>query len=665
MCGFAGVVRSDDRPVTAAALRRMAGAIRHRGPDGWGYYRGPRCGLAHVRLSIIDIAGGAQPMTSEDGRLIVVYNGEVYNYRELKEELEALGHVFRTRCDTEVLVHGYEAWGAELMTRLNGQFAFAMYDRAERSLFLARDRFGVRPLFYAERDGSLYVGSEAKAIFAGGEVQPEIDYRGIDEVFTFWAARPPRTPFRGVRSLEPGSYAIWLDGHLRVQRYYDLAYAEQRDEPVESLRELDSLMRDSVALRMRADVPVGGYLSGGLDSSITCALATKLTPHRLRTFSVTFDDPTLDESTEQRIVASELESLHNVQAITTTDIASVFPDVIWHTETPLLRTAPAPMFLLSKLTRENGIKVVLTGEGSDELFLGYDLFKETAVRQFCLRQPQSTARRRLFDRLYPYLPNRARGGELWQTFFLSAGPLEDPLFSHLPRFKLASWSKRFYSDDMRCALSGHDALHELRESLPSQFARWSSLNRAAYLEMTTLLSPYLLSSQGDRVALAHGVEGRFPFLDHRLFEFASRLPVSSKLCGLREKLILRQWASKVVPPSVTARHKQPYRAPDIPAFFDAQTGAAPYVMELLEPDALRQSALFDAEAVAALVARCQAGRASSARESQALVGILSTQLWYRQFVDQPAASSETRPPDVALDETVGEFTLDLIPAELR
>src|ERR687886_2822921 len=436
MCGIAGIARPEPSGVGEAVLARMAVALRHRGPDGVGLCPGARVGLAHTRLSIIDIDGGAQPLGNEDGQVIVTYNGEVYNYLELRAELEGKGHRFRTRCDTEVLVHGYEEWGAALANRLNGQFAFAIYDRRNESVFLARDRFGVRPLFYSLRGGTLHFASEVKALFASGEVPATPDPVGLDEVFTFWAARAPRTPFLGVWSLEPGTCALWRDGRLRVARYYDLRYPEMHVEPAHALETLDDLMQTGVALRLRSDVPVGGYLSGGLDSSITCALAAAGSPHQLRTFSVTFEDPALDESAFQRLVAQQLRSRHALAHIRQGDIARVFPEVIRHTETPVVRTAPAPMYLLAKLTRENGIKVVLTGEGSDELFLGYDLFKETAVREFCLRQPGSTVRPRLFDRLYPYIAERSRRGEFWRRSFLEAGRGGVPPFFDLLRFLL-------------------------------------------------------------------------------------------------------------------------------------------------------------------------------------------------------------------------------------
>ena len=630
MCGLAGIARVEPNGVWTRTLRRMAAAIRHRGPDGFGVYADSRVGLAHVRLSIIDLEGGAQPMANEDKNLLVVYNGEIFNFQELRRELEGHGHQFRTRCDTEVLLHGYEQWGPGLPRRLNGQFAFVIYDRRAQSIFMARDRFGILPLFYALKDGDLYFASEMKAILASGEIDAAVDPAGLDQVFTFWAALPPRTPFRGISALEPGTCARWQGGRLAIRRYYSIDFPAAEAESSDAVERLDQVMRSSVDMRMLADVPVGGYLSGGLDSSTICALASGLTDEQLRTFSVSFEDPRFDESDFQRAAASHAKSRHAVQRITPADIARAFPDVIRHTETPLLRTAPAPLFLLSRLTRQEGIKVVLSGEGADEVFLGYDLFKDTMVRLFCLRQPHSAVRPRLFERLYPNDGVGARRGDFWAHYFLGAGGAEDPLFSHLPRFRLTSWIKEFYSDEFRASLHDFDALGDLRDSLPPAFARWSPLARAAWLEMVTLLSPYLLASQGDRMSMAHGVESRIPFLDHRLFEFAASLPERSKLRGLREKDILRRWAPRVLPRAAADRPKQAYRAPDVPPFFGSR--APGYATELLQPSSLARTGIFDPQAVSGLLRRCRAGNATGIRESQALVGILSTQIWHQQFI---------------------------------
>jgi len=656
MCGIAGIAHRDARGVPLETLARMGAAIQHRGPDGYGFYAGAHVGFAHLRLSIVDLQGGAQPLTNEDGQVVITYNGEVYNHLELRRELEGRGHVFRTRSDTEVLVHAYEEWGADMLRRLNGQFAFAIYNAATRSLFMARDRFGVRPFFYAQRDGSFYFASEIKAILASGEVRASIDPAALDEVFTMWAARPPRTGFQGIASLEPGTYGIWRDGRLNLHRYYELDYPEGGMEPGDAIEQLDELMLSGVGMRMRADVPVGAYLSGGLDSSITSSLAASASPHQLRSFSITFDDPRFDESGFQRSVAQGVGSLHAITSIGQNTIAESFPDVVWHAETPLLRTAPSPMYHLAKLTKSKGIKVVLTGEGADELFLGYDLFKEVSVRRFCLRRPESTGRQKLFDRLYPYLIEQGRGGEFWRKFFLNAGKPGDPLFSHMPRFLLTSWIKEFYSPEFSASLTGTDVLDELRSSLPTRFFGWSQLNQAAYLEMTLLLSPYLLSSQGDRMAMAHGVEGRYPFLDHRLFEFAAALPTGSRLRGLKEKEILRRWAKRILPGTINSRAKQPYRAPDAPSFF--ASNAPGYIADALSSEAILRVGIWSPRAVAGLVRRCRSGQAISFRENQALLAVLSTQLWHRQFV-------ESSPANRALGVSSADVVLhDAVPASV-
>ncbi len=631
MCGFAGVVREDGRGVQPKMLGRMGAAVRHRGPDGYGFYLGQRVGLVHVRLSVIDLEGGAQPLTNERGDVIVVFNGEIYNYVELRQQLKAMGHQFRTQSDTEVLVHGYEQWGEALLEQLNGQFAFAIYDRRAEQVLLARDRFGIRPLFYAQLPGSLYFGSEIKALLASGAIGTRPDPRGLDQVFTFWGAIPPRTVFEGIQSMEPGCYAVHRNGQLSIRRYYEPAYASGRYEASDALEQLDDLMRSSVALRMRADVPVGGYLSGGLDSSLVCSLARQVTGSDLRTFSVTFDDPALDERVAQGSIAQALGSEHVSRHVALDEIRECFATAVWHLETPVLRTSPVPLILLSRLARQHGIMVVLTGVGADEVFWGYDLLKEVAVRRFCLRQPDSKIRPLLFDRLYPYLARDPRSATQWRKFFLGAGAADDPLFSHQPRMNLATWIRGFYAAGFSEALGEVDTAEELRSRLPGEFARWSALEQASYLELVTLLSPYLLSSQGDRVAMAHGVETRMPFLDHRVFEFAAALPERSKLQGLREKAILRRWAKDIVPPSVENRPKQPYRAPDVPAFFDH--GAPEYVADALSETAIANAGVWDSESVCGLVRRCEAGRPMGVREGQALVGILSTQLWYRAFVE--------------------------------
>jgi len=633
----------------------MAASIRHRGPDGYGFYIGQRVGFAHVRLSIVDVAGGSQPMTNESGQIIITYNGEIFNHPELRRELEDKGHVFRTRSDTEVLIHGYEEWGVNLLKRINGEFAFALYDRNTETVFIARDRFGVRPLFYAQSRDTFCFGSEIKAILATGEVDASLDRRGLDEVFTFTAALPPRTPFAGIAALEPGTYGILKDGALWLHRYYELDYPEADAEPIDVIEQLDELMLRSVGMRMRADVPVGAYMSGGLDSSITASLAASASPDTLRTFSVFGDDPFSQERVCQRELASQIGSTHASASVSGAALARSVPDVLWHTETPLLRTAAMQMHNLAKLASESGIKVVVAGDGADELFLGHDVFKEASVRRFCLRNTGSPGRQRLLDRLYPDLFASQNGGEFWRRFFLDAGSPKDPLFSHLPRFLLATRVRELYAAEFKRGLDEIDVLGELRGSLPVRYFGWSPLNQAAYLEMTTYFSPYVLSSQCDRAATAHGVEARFPFLDHHLFDFAAALPSGSRLRGLRDKEILRRWAARILGPRVKHRRKRSYNL-DTPRFFGAS--APSWVADHLAPDALRRVGVFSEAAVNALVRRHRAGIDNGFIETQALIGVLSTQLWHNRFLESTALPTPLpiAGASVVLNEAAPAFT---------
>jgi asparagine synthase (glutamine-hydrolysing) len=630
MCGIAGIARQEASGVTVQSMGRMAAAIRHRGPDGYGFYAGRKVGLAHVRLSVADAEGAGQPLTNEDGQIVLVSTCDVFNHPELRRELEARGHVFRTRSHAEILVHGYEEWGADLLQRLDGQFAFALYDRNRETVFVARDRFGMRPLFYAQRNGDFYFGSEIKAILATGEVDPALDQRGLDEVLRFGAARAPRTPFNGIASLEPGTYGIWKDGALWLRHYYELDYPEALEEPLDAVEQLDEIMLRSVGMRLRSEVPVGAYLSGGLDSSITASLAQSGARQPLQSFSITYAIPGLDESLHQQETAQAVGSAHTASAIGADTIAESFPDVLWHTETPLLRTTPALMFHLAKLTKESGVKVVVSGEGADEIFLGNDVFKEQSVRRFCMRRPESLGRQRLFERIHADTSRGTRALTSFSGGLLEAGGFGDPLFSHLPRF-CSSRIKAFYAPEFTAGLGGLDVVAELRASLPTRFFGWSPLNQAAYLEMTTRFSPYLLSSNGDRMTMAHGVEARYPFLDHRLFEFAAALPTGSRLRGLRDKEILRRWASRILPGQIKSNERRSQRAPDAQGFFSPTSPS--WIGDHLTAEALRRVGIFSVAAVTGLVDRCKAGLGSALGENQAMVGVLSTQLWYHQYIE--------------------------------
>ena len=638
MCGITGIVHFDQRRVDSRLLRRMLEPIRHRGPDACGVAVDGPVGLGHARLSIIDLRGGRQPMHSQDRSLVVTFNGEIFNYIELREALQRKGHRFVTRSDTEVILHAYEQYGDDCVQHFNGQWAFAIWDSKRRRLFLSRDRLGIRPLFYTVTGQKFLFGSEVKSLFVHGDVPRRIDPRGLNQLFTFWSTLPPRTVFEGVSELPPGHNLIVEDGHVRSRRYWQLDYANgSKDTSAEEwTQRVLEVLTDATRIRLRSDVPVGAYLSGGLDSSITTALVKQCTSAHLRTFSIAFEEAEFDESGYQNAVVEALDTDHQSIRCSCADIGRVFPDVIWHTEKPVLRTAPVPLYLLSKLVRDEGYKVVLTGEGADEMLGGYDLFKEAKVRRFWAARPESTARAALFEKLYPYLPKIQAQSLAYRKAFFHVRPddLDSPFFSHLPRWGLTSRLKMFFSEDFRRRLADHDVYSDARELLPEPYADWHHFCQAQYLETAILMPGYILSSQGDRVAMANSVEGRFPFLDHRLAELAARIPPRLKMKGINEKHILKRAAGHLVPQKVVKRTKQPYRAPDAASFFDNRAGSVrhDYVEEMLSPQRVKEDGLFNVDAVGHLVEKVRKGRAIGVKDNMALVGILSTQLVVDQFV---------------------------------
>ncbi len=637
MCGFAGYVGSV--PDADALLQRMTAALAHRGPDAQATFVADGAGLGHARLAIVGLDDGGQPMSDETGRLTIAFNGEIFNYVELRETLRARGRRLRTSSDTEVLLQLYDEMGEDCLALLNGDFAFAIWDRRRRRMVLARDRLGVRPLFHTTRGGTFHFASEIKALLEVPGVEAKLDPFALDQIFTLWAPLAPRTAFQDIHELEPATVMVVEPGRVSQRRYWQLDFPH-RDAPpamaneAEAAEELGTLLADAVRLRLRADVPVGSYLSGGLDSSLVSALAAGMAPGRLKTFSVTFDSAEHDESAYQQQMAAALGTSHHALACRDGDIAGTFPEVVRFAERPLVRTAPAPLFQLSGLVRDSGLKVVLTGEGADEMFAGYDLFKEARIRRFCARRPASRIRPHLFRRLYPYMPGlQQQPVEYLAAFFgvNDTGP-GDPLFSHRPRFRTTGAAKLFFSAELREALEGYDAAEELAGRLPEAFGGWHPLNQAQYLESRFLLPGYILSSQGDRMAMAHGIEGRFPFLDHRLVEFAARLPPAMKLKGLREKHVLREAARGLLPPAILERAKQPYRAPDSRAFVGEDAPA--YVEDCLSEANVAAAGLFNARAVAKLHRKCRAQPVSGFRDNTAFVGILSTQLWLKAFAEK-------------------------------
>ena len=658
MCGIAGIIDRTSPEAKEHLLRRMLGLIRHRGPDAFGIYRNNEVGLGSARLSILDLAGGDQPIHNEDKTVWIVYNGEVFNYPDLRVELEQKGHRFYTKTDTEILVHLYEDMGPELLSKLNGQFAFALWDSREKMLMLARDRMGIRPLFYRLSNGRLLFGSEIKTIFADPSVHRELDIQTLSDIFTCWSPLGDATAFKGIRQLLPGHFALYRNGRLETRSYWKIAISGDGygERPFEANREeLSALLHDATKIRLRADVPVGAYLSGGLDSTYVTALVKKHFNNRLRTFSVSFSDERFDEAPFQLKAVDALQTDHRMIRCTDRDIGEALPKVVWHTEVPMTRTAPVPLYMLSGLVRENSFKVVLTGEGSDEIFAGYDIFKEDRVRRFWAREPESSLRPLLLRRLYPdiFSSDTGRAGAFLTGFFKRGlARVGSNVYSHLIRWENTAQIKTFFSDAL-LAQSGtvDDFVERYTAALPEEYMRWDPLSRAQYTEIAIFLSNYLLSSQGDRVAMGNSVEGRFPFLDYRVVEFACNLPPQHRLHVLKDKYILRKAADGLIPPELAMRPKQPYRAPISRCFIGSQ--APDYVKELLSPESLKETGYFSAEKVSRLVDKCrkQEGALLSERENMAVIGIISTQLLHHHFVRRfsPGMLAEAENVKIASD----------------
>lgn len=657
MCGIVGTLNIETNPlIDRDVLCSMLGAVRHRGPDQFGVYvyqdSQSGVGLGSARLSIIDLGGGQQPISNEDGTVWIVFNGEIFNYLELREALVRDGHRLATDSDTEVIVHLYEHVGPACVDYLNGQFTFAIWDERTQTLFMARDRLGIRPLYYTVRDGALIFASEVKALLADPRVTAELDPVALDQIFTFWSPLAPRTPFRGIQTLPPGHRLLARPkGDIQIERYWEPSFSKEEvaetniGDMESAARRLRHLLVDATQLRLRADVPVGAYLSGGLDSSTIAALIRRYTSNRLETFSIAFTDEAFDESRFQRQMAEHLGTNHHLITCTHEDIGRVFPDVIWHTETPIMRTSPAPLYLLSKLVHDHDFKVVLTGEGADEFLAGYNIFKEAKIRRFWARQPDSEMRPALLRRLYPYIGQLAEGNTAYLQRFFGQGltDVAAPTYSHAIRWRNTSRSKRFFSSALQELLAGASVSSAGDVYRPEAFDRWDWLSRAQYLEITVFLAEYLLSSQGDRMAMAHSVEGRFPFLDHRVVEFCNQLPSHFKLRGLNEKYLLKRAMRDLLPEEIWQRPKRPYRAPIHRSFFPDGKPLA-WVAELLSTKQIEKAGYFNPRAVDKLRQKIDRFGTLGETDDMALAGILSTQVVHRRFVSDydPASPIDIR-----------------------
>ena len=636
MCGVAGIIDYRGKSDRIPAVTEMLRSFSYRGPDESGIYHSPVATLGNVRLSIIDLATGQQPLSDISGRYWIVFNGEIFNYIELREDLEKKGLKLKTQSDTEVFVNLFALYGEKCLSLLNGQFAVAIWDKKDEKLFIARDRVGIRPLFYTIANGILYFASEIKALFCNSDVKRELSPTNLTQIYTYWTAITPATAFRDISELSPGHYLTFNRAGLSVHKFWELSFSNFNSSISlsDALERFNELFTNAVRIRLRADVEVAAYLSGGIDSSTTVAYIKDIEPGILNTFSIGFEDKDFDESKYQEEAVKYLNTNHRAISCTSMEIAEAFPRVVWHSETPLTRTAPTPMLILSKLVRDNNIKVVITGEGSDEILAGYDIFREAIIRRFWASQPSSSLRPTLLKKIYPDIPHlRNASPNILKMFFgYRLEDIANPLYSHLLRWNNSNHIKKHFSDNVKESTNGYDPLSDLAGRLPESFMEWSPLARAQWLETTVFMSGYLLSSQGDRMAMANSVEGRYPFLDYRVIEYCSSLPDKIKLNGLNEKYLLKKLMSGRIPESIVKRPKQPYRAPIRSVFLGKERPS--YVEEMLSEKMTQLASIFSYESIATFLTKIETAGTASEMDNMVLAAVISTHLVHHQFIEK-------------------------------
>lgn len=631
MCGIAGALDlTGTRDFPTDQLLAMTGAIAHRGPDDEQVHQEPGLALGARRLSIIDLAGGRQPIANEDASVWVAFNGELFEYPELRRDLLARGHRLATRCDTEAWVHLYEDHREGMFDRARGQFAVSLWDRRRKTLILGRDRVGICPLYFARREGWLLWASEIKALLASGLVEARPDPKGIDHLFTFFCAGTSRTFFEGVESLPPGHFLRVEDGRIETHRYWDLDFPdagqERRTSDTNALaEELEGLLRQSVERRLRGDVPVVSYISGGLDSTVVLGLSSRQRGKAVPSFTIGFDGAGPDERTNSTESAALLGSPLTTVTMNRGMIASAFPELTVAAEVPVVDTSCAALMRLAASVHAQGYKVALTGEGADEALAGYVWYKSQAVRNWIGRH--------LGDAM-PRLGRKALlaaigGGGERRAPFLAIGGVRT---AQQDMYELISQSRPIlFSETMWDRLGDHNPYDDL-DIGNDRIKRWHPLNQSLYVGYKVMLAGLLMISKGDRIAMHSSVETRYPFLDDDVIAFCARLAPEYKLRGLKEKWLLRQVAARTLPPQIANRPKTMFRASLSGTFLGS--GRPPWVDQLLSPESLRASGYFDPLAVA---------RERSAQVSQpritprrfvfdmGLTSVVATQLWHHLF----------------------------------
>ena len=631
MCGIAGAFdRTGQREFSVPRLLAMTGAIAHRGPDDEQFHAEPGVILGARRLSIIDIAGGRQPIANEDGTVWVAFNGELFEYPEIRERLLAHGHQLTTRCDTEAWVHLWEEHGEGMFEHARGQYAVSLWDQKSRTLILGRDRAGICPLYYAERDGWLLWGSEIKAILSSGLVPAKPDVKGIDHLFSFFCAGTTRTFFEGVKSLAPGHYIKVVDGRMSIHQYWDLDFPDMGDErrlddPTPLVDELEHLLRQAVERRLRGDVPVVSYLSGGLDSTVVLGLSSRERGEAVPSFTVGLNNAGPDERTSSAESAAALGSKLTTISFGSPEIAALYPELVLAAEGPVMDTSCATLMKLAATVHEQGYKVALTGEGADEALAGYVWYKVQKTRE------------RISGAIGHGLPKMVR-----RLLLASVGGGSDhraPLLAingvrtaQQDMYELIGQARPIlYTPKMWERLGDHNPYDDLGINTP-RMAKWHPMNQSLYVGYKVMLAGLLMISKGDRISMHSSVETRYPFLDDDVIKFCAGIAPEYKLRGKTEKWILRQVAARTLPKAIANRPKTMFRSKFADTFFGP--GHPAWVDQLISADSLRKTGYFDPEMVRRERMKQLALPRITARRfvmDIALTNVVSTQLWHHLF----------------------------------
>lgn len=639
MCGINGIALSSrsKKQINESILRRMTDVIHHRGPDGDGIFIDEKIGLGHRRLSIVDVAHGAQPMFNHDKSISIIYNGEVYNHADYRAELEAKGYIFQNNSDTETIIHLYEEYGVKCVEKLRGMFAFAIWDKRARTLFIARDRLGVKPLYYVhDSEGNLFFGSEIKTLLEANAIKPEINYCALPDQFANHGTSRDETLFKNVKRLLPGHFLIWKDGNLKIEEFWDVNFEPKHEEKSDKdfIEEWREMFRHSVKLRLMADVPLGMFLSGGIDSSAICAMMATMVDEPIKTFSVGFKEREANEFEYARIVSKAFKTEHHEITITPEQFFAELPNLVWHEDEPIGFIASVPLYFVSKLSQKH-VKVVLTGEGSDEILAGYGRYaKALQLLNYGEKYENFTPS---FVRSAVKSGVTAFGGKLSRTFLSREADIENLFFDNFGIYPKAM-QKNLFSKETKSHFADENPYYFQNQWLEKTDAK-EILDKLLYADTKTYLHELLMKQ--DQMSMAASIESRVPFLDHKLVEFTAKMPIKMKLRGKDTKWILREAMKGILPDEILNRSKMGFPVP-IGNWF--RNEYKHIVDEYVLGERAISRGIFNADFVREIVAKHNAGE----NHDERIWSLVNFEIWQRRFFDGETVENK----EIEIEEAV-------------